>query len=56
MWSCCAADAAIQLIAPLKGEDSPQRGEMSAQPTEWGVELSAQLTEGSFDPIFLAAH
>ena len=27
------------LKPPLKGEDSPQRGEMSAQPTERGVEV-----------------
>ena len=42
-----SAKPTLKFMAPLKGEDSPQRGEMSAQPTEWGVELSAQLTEGS---------
>ncbi len=50
MRSCCIGIADNQihgsalaqraLMAPLKGEDSPRWGEMSAQPTEWGVELA----------------
>ena len=31
-----SAEPTIKFMAPLKGEDSPQRGEMSAQLTEWG--------------------
>lgn len=44
-----SAEPTIKFKAPLKGEDSPQRGEMSAQPTEWGVELTKPqvLSEGS---------
>ena len=44
-----SAEPTIKFMAPLKGEDSPQRGEMSAQPTEWGVELAKPqvLSEGS---------
>ena len=35
-----SAEPTIKFMPPLKGEDSPQRGEMSAQPTERGVEVS----------------
>ena len=38
----CRHSRRIKFKAPLKGEDSPRRGEMSAQPTEWGVELARQ--------------
>ncbi len=34
-----SAKPTIKFMPPLKGEDSPRRGEMSAQPTEWGVEV-----------------
>ena len=34
-----SARPTIKFMAPLKGEDSPQRGEMSAQPTDYCAKL-----------------
>ena len=44
-------DSSLKSLAPLKGEESPRRGEMSAKPTERGAELAAdRLTEGMEKP------